>query len=131
MDGGQSISFTSFDSYNYPTPNNLTFHEIEPASSQYELAKDSMIRHFPGKKVNLGQHLEVLVLLQTAEIERLTNNLHEYRIKYDYHHIGSNAFSTTKRTITRSSTRPTNCFRSRTSWNSRIRRFTNTLRARR
>lgn len=81
MDGGQSISFTSFDSYNYPAPNNLTFHEIEPANSQYELAKDSMIRHFPGKKVNLSQHLEVLVLLQTAEIERLTNSLHEYRIK--------------------------------------------------
>lgn len=81
MDGGQSISFTSFDSYGSPAPNNLTFHEIEPASSMNELPKDSMIRHFPGRKVDLGQQLEVLVLLQTAEIERLSNSLHEYRTK--------------------------------------------------
>jgi|688.fasta_scaffold1158503_1 hypothetical protein len=66
MDGGQSISFTSFDSYNYPSHHNLTFHETEPMSSRHGLAKDSTIRHFPGKEVNLGENLELMVLLQTA-----------------------------------------------------------------
>jgi hypothetical protein len=66
MDGGQSISFTSFDSYNYPSHHNLTFHETEPMSSRHGLAKDSTIRHFPGKEVNLVENLDLIVLLQTA-----------------------------------------------------------------
>lgn len=57
MDPGHSISFASFDSYNYPGPNNLTFHEVDPSGFQDGLANDSMIRRFPGKKVDFRGNL--------------------------------------------------------------------------
>jgi len=58
MNDGNSFSFPSFESYNYPSHNNLTFHEIEPTQqSHYDNAKDSMIKHFPGKQNYLGNHL--------------------------------------------------------------------------
>ena len=79
MEGAQSVSFTSFDSYNYPSHNNLTFHEIEPTSSRFNLPKDSMISHFPGSEVPLGKFPELVLVLQAAEIERLTLTLQEYR----------------------------------------------------
>jgi hypothetical protein len=31
--------------------------------------------------VDLREHLDVVVLLQAAEIQRLTNSLHDYRLK--------------------------------------------------
>jgi hypothetical protein len=76
MNDAHSFSFPSFESYNYPSNNNLTFHEIEiNANSQYNLSKDSMIRNFPGTKFPMGPHLEIVLLLQAAEIERLTISL--------------------------------------------------------
>jgi hypothetical protein len=132
MDGGhQSISFTSFDSYNYPSHHNLTFHENEPQSSRHELAKDSTIRHFPGKQVNLGQNLEIMVLLQTAEIERLTINLHEYRMKYSHIDAGSNESSIMKGITIPLRIRQTNYYKSRISLNFRTKRSINSRRTKR
>ena len=42
-----------------------------------------MIAKLPGdKKVFLGNKLEVVCLLQAAEIERLALHLEEYKVKY-------------------------------------------------
>jgi hypothetical protein len=40
-----------------------------------------MIAKLPGNKVNMGQHLELVCLLQAAEIERLCEYLEEYKLK--------------------------------------------------
>jgi hypothetical protein len=53
MNEGQSFSFLSFSSRNPPS---LTFHEIEPTNSRYEI-KDLMINDFPGKKIPMSNHL--------------------------------------------------------------------------
>jgi hypothetical protein len=42
-----------------------------------------MIAKLPGdKKVFMGEHLELVCLLQAAEIERLCEFLDEYKLKY-------------------------------------------------
>lgn len=47
-----------------------------------------MIAKLPGNKVNMGQHLELVCLLQAAEIERLCEYLEEYKLKYKLDDIG-------------------------------------------
>jgi hypothetical protein len=43
-----------------------------------------MIAKMPGdKKIFMGSHLELICLLQTAEIERLSEFLYNYRLKYE------------------------------------------------
>lgn len=45
----------------------------------------SMIARLPGDKKNfMGNKLELICLLQAAEIERLTLTLEDYRVKYAY-----------------------------------------------
>jgi len=56
-----------------------------------------MIRNFPGKKFAMGQHLEIVLILQAAEIERLTINLQEYRTKYINHKKDLSAYLKTKK----------------------------------
>jgi len=44
-----------------------------------------MIARLPGdKKIFMGNKLELICLLQAAEIERLALNLEEYRAKYNH-----------------------------------------------
>lgn len=40
-----------------------------------------MIATFSGEKKFMGDNLEIVVLFQAAEIERLTKSLEEYRVK--------------------------------------------------
>lgn len=42
-----------------------------------------MIAKLPGKSVPLGDKLEIVCLLQAAEIERLSDSLEEYHVKYE------------------------------------------------
>jgi hypothetical protein len=44
-----------------------------------------MIAKLPGdRKVFMGEHLELVCLLQAAEIERLCEFLDDYRLKYHF-----------------------------------------------
>ena len=81
MNDGQSISFGSFESYLSPSNSALPFHESESNQNFLSFSKESMIRNLPGKKLSMEKHLELVLLMQAAEIERLTMNLHEYRTK--------------------------------------------------
>ena len=41
-----------------------------------------MIARLPGEnKQNMGEHLEIVCLLQAAEIERLIDNLDDYKLR--------------------------------------------------
>jgi hypothetical protein len=42
-----------------------------------------MIAKLPGRKNFMGPHLELVCLLQAAEIERLIENLEDYKVKYN------------------------------------------------
>ena len=45
--------------------------------------KKSLIAKLPGdKKIFMGEHLELVVLFQGAEIERLIESLNDYKLKY-------------------------------------------------
>jgi hypothetical protein len=48
-----------------------------------------MIAKLPGQRVNMGDHLELVCLLQAAEIERLCEYLEEYKLKYLLAYLGS------------------------------------------
>jgi len=42
-----------------------------------------MIARLPGEnKTFMGEHLEIVCLLQAAEIERLIDNLDDYKLRY-------------------------------------------------
>lgn len=45
-----------------------------------------MIAKLPGRKNFMGDHLELVCLLQAAEIERLCEYLDEYKLKYVFRH---------------------------------------------
>jgi hypothetical protein len=45
-----------------------------------------MIAKLPGETKFMGPHLEIICLLQAAEIERLCLFLEEYKVKYKYHY---------------------------------------------
>ena len=58
----------------------ILWNALEPGDP-YDIRK-SMIASLPGaKKVNMGNKLEMLCLLQAAEIERLSVSLEDYRVK--------------------------------------------------
>lgn len=60
---------------------NVLWNMIDPGDP-YDIKK-SLIAKLPGdKKMYMGDHLELIVLFQGAEIERLIENLNEYQIKY-------------------------------------------------
>jgi hypothetical protein len=42
-----------------------------------------MIAKLPGENKFMGESLELIVLFQGAEIERLTESLEDYKIKYN------------------------------------------------
>lgn len=68
----------------------------------------SIIAKLPGdKKVFMGNKLEILCLLQAAEIERLALNLDDYRAKYPFRHsdCGRSRRATSTATPTRSRSR--------------------------
>jgi hypothetical protein len=48
-----------------------------------------MIAKLPGRKNFMGDHLELVCLLQAAEIERLCEYLDEYKLKYTFLNEGS------------------------------------------
>jgi len=48
-----------------------------------------MIAKLPGGKKFMGDNLEIVCLLQAAELERLNDFLESYKIKYPMVHVGS------------------------------------------
>jgi hypothetical protein len=48
----------------------------------------SMIARLPGEQKFMGPHLEMVCLLQAAEIERLCQFLEEFKMKYCWDHVG-------------------------------------------
>jgi hypothetical protein len=59
----------------------LLWNIVEPGDP-YDIKK-SLIAKLPGdRRVYMGDNLEVVCLFQAAEIERLIENLDEYRLKY-------------------------------------------------
>lgn len=47
----------------------------------------SMIARLPGdKRIAMGEHLDLVCLLQAAEIERLCEFLEDYKLKYNINH---------------------------------------------
>jgi hypothetical protein len=47
-----------------------------------------MIARLPGEQKFMGPHLEMVCLLQAAEIERLCQFLEEFKMKYCWDHVG-------------------------------------------
>ena len=59
----------------------MLWNSIDPGDP-YDIKK-SLIARIPGdKKIFMGDHLELVVLFQGAEIERLIESLAEYKLKY-------------------------------------------------
>lgn len=49
-----------------------------------------MIARLPGEnKTNMGEHLEIVCLFQAAEIERLIDNLEDYKLRFFTIYLGS------------------------------------------
>jgi|688.fasta_scaffold487363_1 hypothetical protein len=48
-----------------------------------------MIARLPGEnKTNMGEHLEIVCLFQAAEIERLIDNLEDYKLRLFIIYLG-------------------------------------------
>lgn len=59
----------------------VLWNVIEPGDP-YDIRR-SMIARLPGEKRNfMGDNLEIVCLFQAAEIERLIDNLDDFRLKY-------------------------------------------------
>jgi hypothetical protein len=72
-----SFSFLSYESQRYQNPSNK---EFEPIDSKYNL-RESLNSQLPSSKHSMSDKLEIVILLQAAEIERLTDSLDMYRAK--------------------------------------------------
>jgi hypothetical protein len=88
------------------TRREVLWNVLEPGDP-YDIKK-SMIAKLPGdRKIFMGDHLDMVCLLQAAEIERLCEFLDDYKLKYALAHAGSarSSAATSTATLTRSRSR--------------------------
>lgn len=81
-------SYAGMRNINNTQKRELLWNILEPGDP-YDI-KRSMIAKLPGdRKMFMGDNLEIVVLFQAAEIERLIENLDEYKLKYVRSYLGT------------------------------------------